>query len=78
MLSGKCFVMFYIFSFPPGVYDGTSNLIASILGPSILTLNCAADLNQPVWLKRLTFACTHACQSLSANVPMFDFVYVKL
>ena len=26
------------FSFPPGVYVGTLNLIASIPGPSILTL----------------------------------------
>ena len=32
--------MFYVFSFPPGVYVavGTLNLIASIPGPSILTL----------------------------------------
>ena len=34
---GKCFV-FYVFSFPPAVYVGTLNLIASIPGPSILTL----------------------------------------
>ena len=27
---GKCFVVLYIFSFPPGVYVGTLNLIASI------------------------------------------------
>ena len=33
----KCFVMFYVFCFPPGVYVGTLNLIASIPGPSILT-----------------------------------------
>ena len=33
----KCFVVFYVFSFPPGVYVGTLNLIASIPGPSILT-----------------------------------------
>ena len=31
--------MFYVFSFPPGVYVGTFNLIVSIPGPSILTLN---------------------------------------
>ena len=30
--------MFYAFSFPPGVYVGALNLIASIPGPSILTL----------------------------------------
>ena len=35
---GKCFVVFYVFSFPPVVYVGTLNLIASIPGPSILTL----------------------------------------
>ena len=28
VLSEKCFVVFYVFSFPPGVYVGTSNLIA--------------------------------------------------
>ena len=32
-------VMFYAFSFPPVVYVGTLNLIASIPDPSILTLN---------------------------------------
>ena len=31
--------MFYVFSFPPAVYDGTLNLIASIPGPSSLTFN---------------------------------------
>ena len=30
--------MFYVFSFPLAVYVGTLNLIASIPGPSILTL----------------------------------------
>ena len=30
--------MFYVFSFPPGVYVGTLSLIASIPGPSILAL----------------------------------------
>ena len=35
---GKCFVVFYVFSFPPTVYVGTLNLIALIPGPSILTL----------------------------------------
>ena len=34
---GKCFVVFYVFSFPAGVYVGTLNLIESIPGPSILT-----------------------------------------
>ena len=38
MLSGKCFATFYVFSFPLGVYVGTLNLIASILGPFIFTL----------------------------------------
>ena len=33
----KCFVVFYVFSFPPGVYVGTLNLNASFSGPSILT-----------------------------------------
>ena len=37
MLSGKCFVVFDVFSFPAGVYIGTLNLIASIPDPSILT-----------------------------------------
>ena len=31
--------MFYVFSFPPTVYVGTLNLIASIPGPSILTFH---------------------------------------
>ena len=31
--------MFYVLSFLPGVYVGTFNLIASLPGPSILTLN---------------------------------------
>ena len=35
---GKCFVVFYVFSFPPGVFVGTLNLIASMPDPSILTL----------------------------------------
>ena len=35
VLLEKCFVVFYVFSFPPGVYVGTINLIASIPGPSI-------------------------------------------
>ena len=34
---GKCFVVLYVFSFPPSVYVGTLNLIAPIPGPSILT-----------------------------------------
>ena len=33
----KCFVKFYVFSFPTGVYVGTLNLIALIPGLSILT-----------------------------------------
>ena len=39
VLSEKGFVVFYVFSFPPSVYVGTLNLIASIPGPSILTFN---------------------------------------
>ena len=39
MSSEKCFVVFYVFSFPVGVYVGTLNLIASIPDPSILTFN---------------------------------------
>ena len=35
VLSGKCFGVFYVCSFPPGVYVGTLNLITSIPGPSI-------------------------------------------
>ena len=34
---GKCFVVFYVFSFPPVVFVGTLNLIAPIPDPSILT-----------------------------------------
>ena len=34
---GKCFVVFYVFTFPPAVYVGTLNLIASIPDPSVLT-----------------------------------------
>ena len=37
VLSEKHFVVFYIFSFPSGVYVGPLNLIASIPGHSILT-----------------------------------------
>ena len=37
MLLEKCFVVFYVFSFPRGVYVGTLNLIASIPCPPILT-----------------------------------------
>ena len=37
VLSEKCFVVFYVFSFPPAVYVGTLNFIASIPGPFILT-----------------------------------------
>ena len=37
VLSEKCFDVFYVFSFPPGVYVGASNVIARIPGPSVLT-----------------------------------------
>ena len=33
----KCFVVFYVFSFPPAVSVGTLNLIASIPGSFIFT-----------------------------------------
>ena len=39
VLSENYIVAFYVFSFPPGVYVGTLNLIASIPDPSILTLH---------------------------------------
>ena len=32
----KCFVVYYVFSFPTGVYVETFNLNASISGPSII------------------------------------------
>ena len=32
-------MVFYVFSFPAGVYVGTLNLIATIPDPSILTLS---------------------------------------
>ena len=35
---GKCFVVFYVFSFPAGVYVGTLNLIASIPGLTVSVL----------------------------------------
>ena len=35
---GKCFVIYYVFSFAPAVYVRTLNLIALIPGTSILTL----------------------------------------
>ena len=53
-------VMFYVF-FPPGVYVGTLNLIASIPDPCILTLPfvfiisqlCKANPNYSFGMKRL-------------------------
>ena len=39
VMSEICFVMFYVFSFPPAVYVGPLHLIASIPGPSILTFH---------------------------------------
>ena len=39
--------MFYVFSFPPAVCVGTLNLIASIPGPSILTLDSIFVLFEP-------------------------------
>ena len=53
VLSEKCFVVFYVFSFPPGVYVRTLNLIASIPGPYILTLipNGYAQDKPPITLK---------------------------
>ena len=43
LLSDKCFVMFHLCIFRPGVYVGTLNLVAAIPGPSILTLVMTAD-----------------------------------
>ena len=37
MCCQKCFVVFYVFSFPADVYVRTLNLIASIPDPSVLT-----------------------------------------
>ena len=45
MLLEKCFVVYYVFSFPSGVYVGTLNLIASIPGPSIFTLFIMDNVN---------------------------------
>ena len=42
LFTSKCFAVFYVFSFPPGVYVGTLNLIASIHGLSI----CVVMLGQ--------------------------------
>ena len=36
--------MFYVFSFQPGVYVGTLNLIALIPGLSILTLSTRSEV----------------------------------
>ena len=52
VLSGKCFVVFYVFSLQPGVYVGTLNLVASIPGPSILTSHDAAQYrNVELWFE---------------------------
>ena len=39
--------MFYVFSFPPGVYVWTLNLVASIPGPSILTSTRKINVKSP-------------------------------
>ena len=44
VLSEKCFVVFYVFSFPAGVYFGTLNLCASIPDPSVLALHMIIHL----------------------------------
>ena len=49
--------MFYVFSFPPGVYVGTLNLIASIPGSSMLTM-----------LKMVAFGFIHPLLALLANI----------
>ena len=41
----KCVVVFYVLSFPPSVYVETLKLIASIPGPSILTLQYALEVS---------------------------------
>ena len=61
-------VLFYVFYFPPGVYVGAFNLIASIPGPSILTLYrdfvTYNDKNiNNLCFRRVTFVILH--------VPMF-------
>ena len=43
--------MFCVFSFPPAVYVGTLNSIASIPGPSILTFHCGTLLWWPLFTK---------------------------
>ena len=51
----KCFVVFYVFSFPSGVYVGTLNLIASMPGPSFLTFHrhvCATHVRSRTILCR--------------------------
>ena len=42
----ECFGLFYVFSFPAGVYVGTLNLIAATPDPSILTLISMIWLSQ--------------------------------
>ena len=53
MLSEKCFVVFYVFSFPAGVYVGTLNLIVSTPDPSIFTLFPAKYLVMPTFCKHI-------------------------
>ena len=47
------FVVFYVFSFPAGVYVGTLNLIVSIPDPSILTLIMDVSLISSYTVNRL-------------------------
>ena len=50
---GEYFVVFYVFSFPAGVYVGTLNLIASIPDPHILTIHIYNHNIQSSFLKPL-------------------------
>ena len=47
MLSEKCFVVFYVFSFPAGVYVGTLNLIAPIPDPTSRYLDDLLNIDNP-------------------------------
>ena len=64
---GKCFEMFYVFSFPPGVYVGTLNLIASIPGLSILILY--VFVYRQTWMVSITL--THNIISLKVTTQLY-------
>ena len=66
MLSEKRFVLFYVLSFPAGVYVGTLNLIVSIPDPSILTLDGILDFATGI-THRLIEDLTHSLASTTAK-----------